>query len=88
MTRFIEGPARDKANYLTVFGGQVINQPASYDLGIGRTLVCVVDNGAAETAAVIENEHDWQAASDPMDARYRTFVSVPTKTVAEMLLAF
>lgn len=76
MTTYIQTPVTlKKAQWLIENAGAVNMKPVGPFLSDDEhVLVCVVENGPFDAAAIVEDQRDFLAFSDPMDVRYRTWL--------------
>ena len=82
---YIEGPAKDKASFITVeYGGKVISEPDSFeDIPEELGIICIVDNGPFEAAGFAFNEREFSVFKHP-DGRPRIWMTMERKTAEEL----
>lgn len=70
------GSDHDKARIIaTRHNGKLIAQPESFnDIPADKALICIVDNGAFEAAALAYDADEFAVFTDPEDERPKQFV--------------
>lgn len=59
------------------FNGEIVSRPATFsDIPIGKGLICIVDNILFEAAGFICDEREFNAFTQPSDARPHTWVLI------------
>jgi hypothetical protein len=84
MTEYIPGPPKGKGGLIELYGGVQVSVPSSVPskLPDKGTLVCVVDNGAFEAAAIVTGDRDLRDFSDPADLRLKTWYLLSDEVLA------
>ena len=79
MTHYIQGPAKGKAAMLENLGATRLGvDDTLLDIGTGYVLVCVVDNGPFEAAAIVDFLAGHPADFAGLhDYRPKTWLSLP-----------
>ena len=88
MSWYIEGPDRDKGEFLINEHGAIpIDTPTSFeDKPHGKALICIIDNGYFEAAAYCCDDRDFGRFTYPDPRPKRWYVM--DKDVAEELSGF
>lgn len=87
MGYYIETPSgRDKAGQLRRLAGAVDVDPdkVAWPPPEGKALVCVVDNGWMEAAAVAYDEAEYNVFNAPDDTRPRTWLYMDADSAANL----
>jgi hypothetical protein len=86
MGYYIETPiATSRALQLaSMYDAEVVERPESInDIPRGKTLICVVQNGMFDAAAIVYSDYELDAFSQPGDPRPRTWMLMDREDVVE-----
>lgn len=62
------------------FNGEIISRPAKFsDVPVDKGLVCVLDNMIFEAAGFVYDEREFDAFTQPADARPHTWLLIDRK---------
>lgn len=90
MGYYIESPygTHQKDQHLiSEFGAERINPPSAFNPPAGKTLVCVIQNGLFDAAAIIFDQSELDAFADPDDKRPKIWLLMDTEKVLNLVPA-
>lgn len=74
-----------KANQLVVlYGAEIVPEPIKKDELGGNGLICVVENGLFDAAAVCYSDQEASEFNDPADPRPKTWLTLPKDKIIEL----
>lgn len=75
-----------KATQIVALGGRVIDRPTSFNtISDDDVLICVVENGPFDAAAVCYCESEFEEFGYSGDSRPKTWMLIPKKTVIALV---
>ena len=74
MGYYLPGPPKGKVPYLCSMGATLLDASAVTEITDEKRIICVVDNGPFEAAALIHNMGELAAFSRPDDDRPRVWL--------------
>ena len=90
MGYYIQGPAKDKANFIVEkYGGEIVSRSKAFAAidNSKMAVVVVLDNGPFEAAGFAYSMKEFQAFTDPGDTRDKQFV-IMNRELAKKLTGY